>query len=122
MRTHLPSTRDRARKLRKEGSLPEALLWRELRKRPGGFKFRRQHPFGRFVADFYCHAAELAIEIDGVAHDFGNRPESDARRDEFFADNGIAMLRIPARDVLSDLNAAVWQIVDHVERAVASVH
>ena len=51
----------RARKLRSEMSLPETILWRELRKRPGGHKFRRQHPAGKFVLDFYCAAARLNI-------------------------------------------------------------
>jgi hypothetical protein len=46
-------------------SLPEGLLWRELRKRPSGLKFRRQHPAGIYVLDFYCAAARLAIEVDG---------------------------------------------------------
>ncbi|NNC73273.1 MAG: endonuclease domain-containing protein [Sphingomonadaceae bacterium] len=119
---HLPSTRDRARALRKDGSLPEALLWRELKKRPGGFKFRRQHPVGRFVADFYCHAALLAIEIDGAAHDHGDQPEFDVRRDRWFESQGLNVLRIPARDVLSDLDTSVRHIVDHAERTMASVH
>ena len=58
-----------ARKLRSEMSLPEVLLWRELRLRPGGYKFRRQHPAGPYVLDFYCAALGLAIEVDGMAHD-----------------------------------------------------
>ena len=52
-------TMKRARKLRSEMSLPEGLLWRELRKRSGGFKFRRQHPAGIYVLDFYCAAVRL---------------------------------------------------------------
>ena len=67
-----------ARRLRSEMSLPEVLLWRELRKRPGGFKFRRQYPEGRYVLDFACLEARLGIEVDGEAHDRGDRP----RRDE----------------------------------------
>ncbi|MEQ1640549.1 MAG: DUF559 domain-containing protein, partial [Novosphingobium sp.] len=43
----------RARELRASMSLPEVVLWKELRKRPGGFKFRRQHPAGRYILDFY---------------------------------------------------------------------
>ncbi|MDZ4308027.1 endonuclease domain-containing protein, partial [Allopontixanthobacter sp.] len=58
----------RARKLRSEMSLPEVLLWREMRKRPTGLKFRRQHPAGIYILDFFCAKAKLAIEIDGFAH------------------------------------------------------
>jgi very-short-patch-repair endonuclease len=46
-------------------SLPEVLLWQALRARPGGWKFRRQHPSGPYVADFYCHEARLIVEVDG---------------------------------------------------------
>ena len=104
-------TVDKARKLRREMSLPEGLLWRELRARPGGLKFRRQHPSGPYVLDFFCNDARLAIEIDGEAHSMGNRPARDAARDAWFAKAGIMTLRIPAREVLADLGAIVQGIV-----------
>lgn len=71
----------KARQLRRDMSLPERLLWRELRGKPAGLKFRRQHPVGPYVIDFYCASAKLGIEIDGIAHDMGERPERDMRRD-----------------------------------------
>jgi very-short-patch-repair endonuclease len=61
----------KARELRRHMSLPEALLWRLLRRAPNGVAFRRQHPIGEYVVDFYCPAAKLAIEVDRAAHDFG---------------------------------------------------
>ena len=67
-----------ARKLRAEPSLPETLLWRHLR----DVKIRRQHPVGEWVLDFYCAAAKVAFEVDGIAHDMGDRPERDISRDE----------------------------------------
>ncbi|NBB24357.1 DUF559 domain-containing protein [Porphyrobacter sp. SLTP] len=91
-----------ARAQRKSPSLPEGLLWRELRGKMGGVKFRRQHPVGRYVLDFYCPAAKCAFEIDGVAHDLGDRPERDAARDAWLSAQGIRVVRIPARDVLKD--------------------
>ena len=60
------ATIGKARGLRRSLTLPEGLLWRELRKRPEGLKFRRQHPAGPFVLDFVCLQARLAIEVDGV--------------------------------------------------------
>jgi very-short-patch-repair endonuclease len=72
----------RARKLRSEMSLPEGLLWRELRKRPRGFKFRRQHPAGVYVLDFYCAAVRLAIEVDGFVHATGSVAKTDTWRSE----------------------------------------
>ena len=86
--------------MRRNLSLPEGLLWRELRRSPQGIKFRRQHPVGEFVIDFYCAGAKLGIEVDGIVHDMGNRPERDLARDAFLTEQGIAILRIPASDVL----------------------
>ena len=71
----------KARELRRTMSLPEGLLWQELRKRPGGYKFRRQHPILDFIADFYCPTARLILEVDGAAHDMGDRPRRDVERD-----------------------------------------
>lgn len=109
-----------ARALRKEMSLPERLLWRALRSRPGGLKFRRQHPAGPFIADFFCHGARLVVEIDGEAHARGDRPERDLRRDAWFAARGFDVMRIPAVQVLDDACAVVAGIVARArERAGA---
>jgi len=102
----------KARRLRRDMTLPEVLLWRELRKRPGGLKFRRQHASGVYVLDFFCSDARLAIEVDGFAHGTGTRPERDETRDAWFAEAGIATLRIPASQVLADLDAVVAGIVE----------
>ena len=91
-----------ARKLRRKMSLPEVLLWQILRKQPGYIKFRRQHPIGRYVLDFYVLDLKLGIEVDGKAHDMGNRPERDDLRDRWLESQGIRMLRIAAKDVLAD--------------------
>jgi very-short-patch-repair endonuclease len=96
-----------ARSLRSAMSLPEVLLWRELRQRPGGFKFRRQHPAGPYVLDFACVQSRLAIEIDGEAHTLGNRPSHDEARDEWLANQGYRTMRRPARDVRANLEGVV---------------
>jgi very-short-patch-repair endonuclease len=92
-------------------SLPEVLLWRVLRRRPDDLKFRRQHPAGPYSADFYCDEAKLIIEIDGEAHGMGNRPKRDAVRDEWFTARHFHVMRIPARDVLRDMNAVAEGII-----------
>ena len=81
-------------------SLPEVLLWRHLRSQPGGVEFRRQHSIDRYFLDFYVARLKLAIEIDGIAHDMGDRPGRDVARDEFLRGEGIEVLRIPASEVL----------------------
>jgi very-short-patch-repair endonuclease len=93
-------------------TLPEVLLWRELRARPGGLKFRRQHPAGPYVLDFYCEAAKLAVEVDGEAHERGDMPGRDKERDEWLRVAGIRTLRVPAREVLQNVEAVVLAIVD----------
>ena len=92
-------------------SLPERLLWRELRRKQTGFKFRKQHPAGDYSLDFACLEAKLAIEVDGEAHDRGTNPARDEARDEWLANQGFRTLRIPAREVLADLDAVVTYIV-----------
>ena len=110
-----------ARKLRREMSLPEVLLWVELRKRPAGLKFRRQQPASRKVTDFFCHAARLVVEVDGQAHDSIEVAERDAPRDAWFALRGVRVLRIPAREVLNNLQGVVLAIVQ-TARAGTPLH
>jgi len=81
-------------------SLPEVLLWRHLKGGPEGLKFRKQHSIGDYFLDFYVATQKIAIEIDGIAHDMGDRPERDEARDEILRGEGIEILRIPATDVL----------------------
>ena len=101
----------RAKVLRRTMSPPEIALWMALRQRPAGLKFRKQHPSGPFVADFYCHAARMIVEVDGTAHDYGDRPARDAARDRWFMLRTIAVMRIAAADILRDTDAAVRGIV-----------
>ena len=100
----------RARALRRDMTLPEGLLWQELRRRPGGFKFRRQPPIGRCVVDFYCPAVRLVVEVDGIGHEMGSNPERDARRDLWMSGQGLRVIRFSAVDVLRDLNSVVIAI------------
>jgi very-short-patch-repair endonuclease len=96
-------------------TLPEGLLWRELRKRPAGFKFRRQHPAGLFVLDFLCLSARLAIEVDGESHNMGRQPAHDEARDTWLMNQGIRTLRIAAKDVLDDLGAILELILSECQ-------
>ncbi|HEY1607403.1 MAG TPA: endonuclease domain-containing protein [Allosphingosinicella sp.] len=109
------STVTRARTLRREMSHPELKLWQVLRTRPTGLKFRRQHPVGRYVLDFYY--AEERLEVDGEAHDMGSNPERDARRDRWLDEQGIRTLRFLASDVLADVNDVVMRILVECGRA-----
>ena len=101
----------KARELRRSPSPPEIVLWQQLRMRPHGLKFRRQHPFGPFIVDFYCPAVKLAVEVDGDSHDMGERPAMDARRDRWLQEQGLRVLRFSAADVMKDVGSAVAAIL-----------
>ena len=110
-------TTTKARRLRRKMSLPEVILWHWLRQRPDGLKFRRQHPSGPYILDFFCSDARLAIEIDGEGHSRGDRPMRDEKRDAWLRSAGIITLRVPARDVLDDADAVLrWILHEATER------
>jgi very-short-patch-repair endonuclease len=91
-----------ARKLRRDMTPPEARIWARLRVRDTGISFRRQHPVGPYVLDFYCAKARLAIEVDGLIHTTEDHPERDERRDAWLLAQGIDTYRIAASEIMSD--------------------
>ncbi len=92
----------RARRLRAALTSPELVLWSVLRGAAlDGLRFRRQHPLGPFVLDFYCPALKLAVEVDGSDHFLREENRRrDGMRDVQLAARGIKVLRIPASDVM----------------------
>jgi very-short-patch-repair endonuclease len=102
-----------ARRLRRTMSLPEILLWQRLRGSPEDIAFRKQHPIDPYVADFYCAAAKLVIEVDGEVHDRGQQPERDEGKTEFLQSQGYDLLRIAAKDVLKDPDRVAQSIVTY---------
>jgi very-short-patch-repair endonuclease len=101
-----------AQHLRRRLSVPEARLWSRLRWRaPGKPVFRRQHPIGPYVLDFYCAKARLAIEIDGASHDMGDRPRRDIRRDAWLEACGITVVHIAADELTYRIDEAADAIV-----------
>jgi len=113
-----PITFERARRLRRTMSLPEVLLWQGLRgHRCAGLRFRRQHPIGPYILDFYCADARLAVEVDGATHDYEERARLDARRDAWLAEQDIRVMRVAARDVLTDEGrAGILQMITGASR------
>jgi very-short-patch-repair endonuclease len=83
-----------ARNLRKRESWGERLMWSWLRDhRFSDYKFRRQHPIGSYILDFFCNEAKLNIEVDGFQHGFPSNSIADAKRDAFLESQGIKVLR-----------------------------
>ena len=100
-----PNATKVAQVLRCNMSPPEQLLWQALRRNQFGVRFRRQHPAGPYILDFFCARARLCIEVDGDQHDF--IVTSDRKRDKWLARQGTRTLRIKASDVLRDLGAVL---------------
>ncbi|MDO9222100.1 MAG: DUF559 domain-containing protein [Caulobacter sp.] len=106
-----PRSPARARAHRQTMTPSETALWRVLRaNRFKGLRFRRQHPFGPYVLDFYCDHAKLAVEVDGGAHQYDDQMSRDAARDAWVAQRGVRTLRLPARLVLENIGAALGMI------------
>ncbi len=103
------SVKQAARDLRKRATNSERILWGVLRDRGlDGYKWRRQHPFGRFIVDFYSAELQLAIEIDGPVHDF--QAEADKERQDILEGLGVRFLRLPTQIIEQDLAAALQAI------------
>ena len=95
-----------ARSLRRNQTPVEAKLWSVLRNRQlDGLKFRRQHPIGRYVADFCCEEIRLIIELDGSQH--LDQAEYDAERTKYFESLGYKVIRFWNNDVMKDINGVI---------------
>ena len=101
----------RARELRHDATSAEQVLWECLRGRKvAGRKFRRQHPIGRFVADFFCDDARLIIEVDGTIHQEPTQQERDAARECILRESTLTVLRFTNDDVLDHTDQVVQTI------------
>jgi very-short-patch-repair endonuclease len=105
-------TRQRARELRQQMTPAEGVLWDRLRsRRLGGYKFRRQHPIGPYIADFYCAMRRLVVEVDGKVHN--GQAEADEQRSRRMADYGYRVLRVSNQEIESDLESVMNRILCH---------
>lgn len=109
LRIH-PQLTERARQLRREMTLMETRLWAQLRDRKcAGCKFRRQVVLEQYIADFYCAASCLLVEVDGSSHN--GTVERDAARDKWLALHGCHTLRVTNNDVRDNLEGVLILIV-----------
>ena len=103
-----------ARKLRKQGTFAEALLWTYLQgKQMQGYRFTRQKSIGEYIVDFYCGSLGLAIEIDGITHD--NKMEEDAIRQKEIEKQGVKFLRFTDDEVKKQTEGVLDVISDWID-------
>lgn len=97
-----PEIESAARWLRKNMTTAEQKLWSALKDRQlDGFKFRAQHPVGRFIVDFYCPACRLMIEVDGAIH--STRTDYDVARTDQLKSYGYTVIRFTNDEVIHHL-------------------
>lgn len=104
-----------ARKLRKEGTLGEVLLWQKIKGKLLGVEFHRQVPVDNFIIDFYCHELMLAIEIDGSSHRFEDVGIRDVQRQLRLEGFGIRFLRLQETEVCRQLDMVVKKVAAWVD-------
>jgi very-short-patch-repair endonuclease len=99
------------RKLRRESTPAEKLLWKNLRNRKlSGFKFRRQYSIDYFVMDFYCPEKKIGVELEGNIHDDPDVKNRDENREGFIKSFGIKLLRIKNEEVLNNMHDVLRKI------------
>jgi very-short-patch-repair endonuclease len=100
-----------ARRLRRDSTDVESKLWHKLRNNQiDSAGFRRQHPAGPYVLDFYCPALRLAIELDGGQHNEGTHSARDRKRDDWLAERGVTVLRFWNSDIIKNLSGVLEAI------------
>ena len=104
-----------ARELRRDTTSAENLLWQSLRnRRLLGFKFRRQHQFGNYIADFFCSEASVVIECDGKIHEKNDSWHHDQARDAYMLSQSLRILRFENKRILTDTENILREIQQHL--------
>ena len=106
-----PINFDNARKLRKQMTESESILWGILRGRKFlGLKFRRQHPIKEYIADFYCHERKIVIELDGGYHKLNDQKTMDGIRSDAINSEGIRVVRFTNEDIIFDIDSSLKKL------------
>ena len=112
------TTTERAQRLRREATPAERKLWARLKaKQLNGLAFRRQHPVGPYIVDFYCAELKLAIEIDGDSHGNDDAQRRDEKRSAFISLKGVRIIRFWNADIHERLEGVLADILEE-ERAI----
>lgn len=112
-----PEHKELRRKLRRDPSLGEKVLWQYLCNRQfHGLKFRRQHGIGKYVVDFYCAEAKVAVEVDGDFHAEPTAVAYDRERDSYIRQHGVRVIRFIAIDVIGNTDDVLNTLQKELKR------
>ena len=103
---------EKAKKLRKNMTVAETVLCMYLKGGINGFKFRRQHPIGLYIADFYCHKVKLIVEVDGSIHNLTKIFEADKIRQQDLENWGYKVVRFSNQHVLNQIEKVLESIAN----------
>ncbi len=109
---------ENAKQLRKNMTAAETVLWMHLKAGINGYKFRRQHPIGLYIADFYCHKAKLVIEVDGSIHSIDEVKKNDKEKESYLIHNGYLVLRFTNKAVMTQVEIVLEKIKSVLNRSV----
>jgi very-short-patch-repair endonuclease len=108
-----------ARRFRQELTDAEARLWVRIKGKPEGVHFRKQHPVGIYILDFYCAAARLAIEVEGQIHNVPEIAAQDEIRFRWLEAHGFEVMRLTGADVMGDPDEAAQGVVLRAQALIA---
>ena len=113
-----PALRAVARRLRRNSTLAEILLWQQIKGRKLGVQFHRQVPLDEFIVDFYCHELLLAIEIDGATHDNPENYASDIERQKRLESFGVQFIRVEDHEVKINMDGVMKYLSAEVRKLI----
>jgi len=111
---------ENAKKMRREPTEAEKILWDALRNRNIGYKFRRQHPIENYIVDFVCLDVWMIVEVDGGYHNQADQKELDKKRDNELNEIGFTTLRITNKEVTNNIDAVLKLIKDKADEVKQS--
>jgi imidazole glycerol-phosphate synthase subunit HisF len=104
----------RAGELRKQQTFAEKFLWQYLKTKPLGFKFRRQHAYGSYILDFYCHRLKLVIEVDGSIHNEEEIKRNDEIRQKDLENDKLCVIRFTNDELRLHKDKVITRIEKHL--------
>jgi len=112
---NLKSVKHYRRKLRNKQTKAEKILWGKIKKKQLGYKFRRQHSFGKYILDFYCPSIIMAIELDGSVHGKYSQRVHDKIRTRYLEDHFIKVVRFRNEEVYNELDSVIIVIIKEIK-------